>query len=130
MNTIEIPIALIDDNPYQARTTYTPEGIERLAASIKESGLLQPPMGRLVDAVKGRSVTAEEFALFMADIDKQRCSAEELLEMHGCRVQIAFGHRRLRAYRSAGGCACRVDGLERRLPRRRGASSDGQQPSR
>lgn len=98
MNTIDIPIALIDDNPYQARTTYTPDGIERLAESIKASGLLQPPMGRLVDAVKGRSVTADEFTLFMADVAKQRCSAEELLEMHGCRVQIAFGHRRLRAF--------------------------------
>jgi len=55
----------IDDNPFQTRQTYDDAGIAELAADIYARGLLQPPVGRLVDG----------------------------------RVQLAFGHRRLRAYR-------------------------------
>ncbi len=95
MNTIDIPIDFIDDNPYQARTTYTPDGIERLAESIKQSGLLQPPMGRLVD-MNGIAVSDESFDRFMADIARQKGSIEAILD--GYRIQIAFGHRRLRAF--------------------------------
>jgi ParB/RepB/Spo0J family partition protein len=58
----DVPVGLIDDNPFQPRTDYT--GIEELAADIAANGLLQVPKGR-------RST--------------------------GGRVQLQYGHRRLRA---------------------------------
>ena len=60
-----ILLDLIDDNPFQTRQTYEDASIAELAADIYARGLLQSPVGRLVDG----------------------------------RVQLAFGHRRLRAYR-------------------------------
>lgn len=82
---INVPIDCIDPNPFQRRQDYG--DIPALAADIKAHGLLQVPRGRLRygDApVLGDSV----------------------LNLHpnkiwegGYRVQLAFGHRRLRAYR-------------------------------
>jgi ParB family chromosome partitioning protein len=43
-----IDITLIDPNPYQPRTSEDPEAIERLARSIAQDGLLQPPVVRKV----------------------------------------------------------------------------------
>ncbi len=63
----DIPVDLIDDNPYQPRTDYV--AIEELAADIQRNGLLQAPKGRR-----------------MAD----------------GRVQLQYGHRRLRAVRHLG----------------------------
>jgi ParB/RepB/Spo0J family partition protein len=63
------PLELIDDNPYQPRSEYA--GIEELAADIEANGLLQAPRGRFTPpASDGVS-----------------------------RVQLQFGHRRLRAFR-------------------------------
>lgn len=64
-----IPVDLIDDNPYQPRTEYA--GIDELAEDITRNGLLQTPRGRWV-----------------ADA--------------GPRVQLQYGHRRLRAIRLLG----------------------------
>jgi ParB/RepB/Spo0J family partition protein len=61
----DIPLDLIDDNPWQPRQDY--DGINELAADIQRNGLLQIPAGRR-----------------MAD----------------GRVQLQYGHRRLRAVRS------------------------------
>lgn len=69
-----IPIDQIDPNPYQPRQAMDQEALESLARGIKikratlpdTCGLMQVPMGRLVD---------------------------------GGRVQLAFGHRRLEAFR-------------------------------
>lgn len=61
----DIPLDLIDDNPWQPRQDY--DGIDELAADIQRNGLLQIPAGRR-----------------MAD----------------GRVQLQYGHRRLRAVRS------------------------------
>lgn len=58
----DVPVGMIDDNPFQPRTDYT--GIEELAADIAANGLLQVPKGRR---------TADG------------------------RVQLQYGHRRLRA---------------------------------
>jgi ParB/RepB/Spo0J family partition protein len=64
---MQVPIDLIDDNPYQTRATYDPAAIDELAADIRQNGLLQPPVVR---GVAGQN-----------------------------RFQLAFGHRRLRAWR-------------------------------
>ena len=46
MTTQLIPLELIQDNPYQPRTTDDPEHIEKLARSIAEDNLLQQPSAR------------------------------------------------------------------------------------
>ncbi|MHB0922589.1 MAG: ParB/RepB/Spo0J family partition protein [Bellilinea sp.] len=61
---------LFDPNPYQPRSVHDPEHIKALAISIAEQGLLQTPVGRL----------KVEFGI-------------------GTRVQLAFGHSRLEAYK-------------------------------
>lgn len=60
-----IPLAQLNDNPYQPRIAYEQEAIAELAQAIRAEGLLQPPSGR---------------------------------RMPDGRVQLAFGHRRLRAF--------------------------------
>lgn len=60
-----VPLALLDDNPFQTRQAYDPTEVEALAASIVAHGLLQLPVGRR---------TADG------------------------RVQLAFAHKRRRAY--------------------------------
>ena len=57
----------IDPNPYQPRTSEDPEHIHSLARSIEKDGLLQIPVGRLIE--------------------------------DDSRVQLAFGHSRLAAFR-------------------------------
>lgn len=48
--TVElVPLDLIDDNPFQPRSSYSTKKIEELAYSIKENGLRQTPVGRRVD---------------------------------------------------------------------------------
>ena len=44
----EIEINLIDPNPRQPRTVFDPEALQELVASIKEIGILQPPVVRKV----------------------------------------------------------------------------------
>lgn len=70
----DIPLDLIDDNPWQPRQDYA--GIDELAADIQRNGLLQTPKGRR-----------------MAD----------------GRVQLQYGHRRLRAVRALGWPTMPVD---------------------
>lgn len=70
----DIPLDLIDDNPWQPRQDY--DGIDELAADIQRNGLLQIPAGRR-----------------MAD----------------GRVQLQYGHRRLRAVRALGWPTMPVD---------------------
>lgn len=67
----QIPIDQIDPNPYQTRAAEDPEHVKTLAFSIAERGLLQIPIGRAV-----------------ADGGYK-----------GARVQLAFGHSRLAAYK-------------------------------
>lgn len=70
----DIPIDLIDDNPWQPRQDY--DGIDELAADIQRNGLLQIPAGR---------------------------------RMANGRVQLQYGHRRLRAVRALGWPTMPVD---------------------
>lgn len=46
---IKLNLELIDPNPYQPRSTFSTDEIQTLAASIKESGLLQPVSVRQVN---------------------------------------------------------------------------------
>lgn len=94
---VRVALERIIDNPYQYRQHYAPAGIAQLAANISAlafqlpdtSGLQTPPMGRLVriDPVTG-GVTPVTGA--SADTALRRDPA--------VRVQLAFGHRRLRAF--------------------------------
>jgi ParB family transcriptional regulator, chromosome partitioning protein len=61
----QIDITLIDPNPWQPRQSEDAEHIEKIALSIAQDGLMQVPVGRMVDG----------------------------------RVQLAFGHSRLAAYK-------------------------------
>jgi ParB/RepB/Spo0J family partition protein len=49
MPIVNVPLELIDDNPYNPRTYFPPEKIAGLATSIKENGLRQKPEARAVD---------------------------------------------------------------------------------
>ena len=87
---IHVPLDRLDDNPFQRRQDYG--DVETLAADIQQRGLLQIPRGRLL--FDGQPQTAMQ--------------TTRVLEANGpgwpagaafC-VQLAFGHRRLRAYRA------------------------------
>jgi ParB family chromosome partitioning protein len=43
---LEIPLELIDENPYQTRRTFDATALNKLAESVKESGLAQPVVVR------------------------------------------------------------------------------------
>lgn len=63
----EIPLELIDDNPYQTRVLFEDEMLEELAESIQASGVIQPIVVRPGDA--GR------YVLVMGE---RRCRASKL----------------------------------------------------
>lgn len=63
----QVPVEIIESNPYQMRDGEDPEHIARLADSIARDGLLQLPLARPTGT--------------------------------GDRVQLAFGHSRLAAYK-------------------------------
>jgi ParB family chromosome partitioning protein len=64
---IEIPLELIDENPYQTRTTFDPAALGELAESIKASGLAQPVVVR--PGANGRYVLV---------LGERRCRASKL----------------------------------------------------
>lgn len=83
-----IPNDLIQDNPWQTRALDLAKVLEK-KESIREHGLLQPPLGRVVGP-DGKPV------------DLYTVLAEGMpdgLRDHNCLVQIAFAHHRLAAYR-------------------------------
>lgn len=49
MLTKQVNLDLIDDNPFQPRSVYSPATIAEIAHSIKEVGLIHPPIAREVD---------------------------------------------------------------------------------
>ena len=81
----------IDDNPYQTRTTYDEAAIADLAADIAQRSLLQTPVGRLVDEA-GQVLDPTSYT-------EPGALVEVFSGPQGQRVQLAFGHRRLRAFR-------------------------------
>ena len=84
---IHVPLNQIDDNPYQRRADYG--DVESLAADIRTRGLLQVPRGRLIFG-GGVPVEAHHY---------QHATGDVISGHPDVRVQLAFGHRRLRAYR-------------------------------
>jgi ParB family transcriptional regulator, chromosome partitioning protein len=63
----QIPLELIDENPYQTRRTFDPAGLKELAESIKASGLAQPIVVR--PGENGRYVLV---------LGERRCRASQL----------------------------------------------------
>jgi ParB family transcriptional regulator, chromosome partitioning protein len=64
---VEIPLDLIDENPYQTRRTFDPAALNELAESIKASGLAQPIVVR--PGAEGR---------FILVLGERRCRASKL----------------------------------------------------
>ena len=97
---IYVPISQIDDNPFQARQDY--DDVADLAARIAAAlnsypdsyGLMQIPRGRLIVDQTDTVVSADDIALF-SKVD----TLDSDLDSGLFRVQLAFGHRRLRAFR-------------------------------
>lgn len=85
---VEIPLTYILPNPWQTRQGEPdPKYIAELAADIQANGLLQTPMGRVVN-LDGKPL--DEWAVTMGlQFDREN---EKL------RVQLAFGHNRLAAF--------------------------------
>lgn len=89
--SIPIPLRRVDPNPWNTRTRYDNEYVQELADDIARNGLLQPPVGRLVDGI-GRPVTIAAGGL------RNQKEITGLLEKNtGWRIQLAFGHSRWRA---------------------------------
>jgi ParB family chromosome partitioning protein len=64
---VEIPLDLIDENPYQTRRTFDPAALSELSESIKASGLVQPIVVR--PGAEGR---------FILVLGERRCRASKL----------------------------------------------------
>lgn len=98
-----IKLELIDPNPWQSRQGLDDGETVELAADIfsrqegqlATKGLLQPPTVRIVDK-KGNTITDKKYAT--PTIDSGASLSETLIELE-CRAQLAFGHRRLAAFR-------------------------------
>lgn len=89
VNELRIVLDLIDPNPYQPRENEDVEHVEKIAASIEQDGLMQSPVGRLV--VNGSAAPEElyDYSDFSSILD----------EYPEARVQLAFGHTRLAAFK-------------------------------
>ena len=102
---IYVPLTQIDDNPYQERFSY--DDVPDLAARIQVAlgsypdsyGLMQIPRGRggFKSAVEERLLMPDDIARVLTTDDRGRYLWPG--DISGLRVQIAFGHRRLRAMR-------------------------------
>lgn len=86
MTLVHVDLDLIQPNPWQTRQAVNTEYIADLAEDIRQHGLLQHPMGRLIRE-DGKPV--EDLAGFEAFSRKEK----------GFRVQLAFGHSRLAAFK-------------------------------
>lgn len=95
--SIQIPLSIIRDNPWQTRQEYDQERIELLALDISRNSILQPPAGRVVDA-EGHPVPESDY--HNAESIAKGCV--RLILDKGWSIQLAFGHSRLRACRHLG----------------------------
>lgn len=86
---IHVPLNQIDDNPFQRRQDYG--DVAALAADIRARGLLQIPRGRLL--FDGQPQGAMQTARVLEPLGPGWPGGQSF------RVQLTFGHRRLRAYR-------------------------------
>jgi ParB family chromosome partitioning protein len=70
-NVVEIPLELIDENPYQTRRTFDEAALKELADSIKESGLAQPIVVR-------PAANANAKGRYVLVLGERRCRASKL----------------------------------------------------
>lgn len=89
-----VPLAFVDDNPFQPRQYYDEAEVEALARSIAASTMLQAPTARLVYAEDGTLAEDTKHKLIRVVKD-----VGAFLDENHLRVQLAFGHKRLRAMR-------------------------------
>lgn len=90
MTVVRVALEKVADNPFQTRSSY--EGIEELAQNIhsmveslpETSGLMQVPVARLMRAGM--------------PFDPGIIGVEDALQHEDVTVQLAFGHRRFRAF--------------------------------
>lgn len=87
-----VPLAVIKPNPYQPREAEDQEHINDLAISIEAQGLLQNPVGRLLDAQGAPCRVEAAYKHAQGDSDK-------FFTELGCSVELAFGHSRVAAFR-------------------------------
>ena len=107
---IYVPLDRVLDSPFQPRRHYDDAAIAELADSIERDGQLQTPVARLSEIPADHVVTTDRldgrsFAVLRGTsgvqkpLDRQRF-VDQVLEKHeGIRVQLAYGHRRARAWR-------------------------------
>lgn len=98
MDTIEIRLEYILPNPWQPREKEDPEHIKKIALSIASDGLMQAPVVRLVDA-DGRGREINEVFAKLEPSETVAVIWDRVFNVLGCRVQLAFGHSRLAAYK-------------------------------
>jgi ParB/RepB/Spo0J family partition protein len=84
-----IPLEMIQPNPWQTRKQIDPESLRELADDIASNGLLQAPVGRILDTA-GRTVSVQ------VSTDEKYI---DQIRYHSLRVELAFGHRRLAAFK-------------------------------
>lgn len=84
---MEVPITEIVPNPWQTRRGAATEHIKNLALDIAANGLLQTPVGRLMLGDEVAPVDEITAAQLTGEIPEE------------CRVQLAFGHNRLAAFK-------------------------------
>jgi ParB family chromosome partitioning protein len=85
--TAEVPVESLDPNPYQPRMTLQPARLAELAASIRESGIVQPILARRVGgryeiiAGERRWRAAQQAGLATVPVTLREVPAERLLEL-------------------------------------------------
>jgi ParB family transcriptional regulator, chromosome partitioning protein len=83
----EIPVGLIDPNPFQPRALIRPQQLETLAASIRESGIVQPILVRRVGdryqviAGERRLRAAQQLGLERVPVSVREVPDDRLLEL-------------------------------------------------
>lgn len=92
MTIYRISLERITANPWQTRSTPPPaEYIKELALDIAANGLLQTPIGRIIDA-KGQKVGNVQ-------LEAHGGAGAYLGDEESAVLQLAFGHHRLAAYK-------------------------------
>lgn len=115
---LNVPLDAIDDNPWQSRLTYDPDGIAELAEDIRTLrhqrpdtlGLIQVPVGRVVlldlddpeqyDVISEKTMPGMDWSNGLESALTELVNKEQLLrgDWGMLRVQLGAGHRRLRAF--------------------------------
>lgn len=84
----EVPVGMLDPNPYQPRTRMEPARLEELASSIRESGVVQPILARPIAggryqiiAGERRWRAAQQAGLLAVPVTLRDVADEKLLEL-------------------------------------------------